>query len=312
MVDLDRVLAHYAVSLIFPPRDGDARLETFDLEVHDQEVRGRGGSHLALGRLRVRSDQTWDEAETAFVVIHYGGLDFHTVLRQPGSAKEYESFKTRLLETYKSGSMADVTTLVAREFEGKVHRLDDLFVDEQRRIIGIVLRDRIEDYQRTFERLSTQDDDVLNRLGQMRYPIPKPLREAASSFLDLQLREELLRLDAEGSLGRIQSLFDRGRTWGYQPERGPLERVIAEALERILHELNAEADLAALVAEAGRLLDASALLKLAPDLWRVQNQLLDAYVQLTDSGAMTADLGEVFAELAARLNMSPSLLGWRP
>ena len=107
---------------------------------------------------------------------------------------------------------------MTREFEGKIHRLDDLFVDEQRRIIGIVLQDRIEDYQRTFERLLGQDDDVLNRLGQMHYPIPKPLRAAASSYLDLELRRELDRLDTEGSLERIRSLYERGKTWGYQPE----------------------------------------------------------------------------------------------
>ncbi len=100
-----------------PPRESNTRLYSFNLDVLDQEVRGRGASHLAVGRLRVRSDQTWDEAETAFVVIHYGGLDFHTVLRRMDSVKEYENFKLRLIHIYKTGSMADVTTLVAREFE---------------------------------------------------------------------------------------------------------------------------------------------------------------------------------------------------
>lgn len=312
VVDLDRVLAHYAVSLIFPPREMNTRLYSFNLDVLDQEVRGRGASHLAVGRLRVRSDQTWDEAETAFVVIHYGGLDFHTVLRHMDSAKEYESFKLRLMNVYKTGSMADVTTLVAREFEGRVRRLDDLFVDEQRRIIGIVLQDRIEDYQRTFERLSSLDDDVLNRLGQMHYPIPKPLHEAASSYLDLALSQELSQLQPDGTLARIQGIYERGRTWGYQPEREPLEQTISQALERILRALAPDADLAAIVAHAALLLDAATFLGLNPDLWQVQNQLLDAYVQLTDSGAMNQPLQNVFASLAVKLNMSQNLLGWRP
>ncbi|WP_406699336.1 DUF3536 domain-containing protein [Singulisphaera sp. Ch08] len=312
VVDLDRVLAHYAVSLIFPPRETNTRLYSFNLDVLDQEVRGRGASHLAVGRLRVRSDQTWDEAETAFVVIHYGGLDFHTVLRHTDSVKEYENFKLRLINVYKTGSMADVTTLVAREFEGKVRRLDDLFVDEQRRIIGIVLQDRIEDYQRTFERLSSLDDDVLNRLGQMHYPIPKPLHEAASSYFDLQLKQELSELQPDGSLARIQGIYERGRTWGYQPERGPLEQTISQALKRLLRGLAPDADLTAIVAHAALLLDAATFLKLSPDLWQVQNQLLDVYVQLSDSEAMNPSLQNVFASLAVKLNMSQHLLGWRP
>src|SRR5207302_3813784 len=71
VVDLDRVLAHYAISLIFPDREAPQRGYSFDLDVLSKEVHSRGSSHLAVGRLRVRSRQTWDEAETYFAVIHY-------------------------------------------------------------------------------------------------------------------------------------------------------------------------------------------------------------------------------------------------
>jgi alpha-amylase/alpha-mannosidase (GH57 family) len=312
MINLDRVMAHFAISLIYPPRESGLPVYSFDLEVIDEEVRNRGSSLLAIGRLRVRSIQTWNEAETTFVVIHYGGLDFHTVLREPGSVREYEHFKRRLLDAYRTGSLADITTLVTREFAGKVHRLDDLFVDEQRRIIGIVLQDRIEDYQRTFERLIRQDDDVLNRLGQMNYPIPKPLRAAASSYLDLHLVQELARLESDGSLERIHSFYERGKTWGYQPERDLLTRTLAEALQQTLGEIGPIADLPSLAERAGQLLDAASLLGVSLDLWQVQNQLLDAYIQLSDSGVLNQPLRDVFAQLATKLNIRQDLLGWRP
>jgi alpha-amylase/alpha-mannosidase (GH57 family) len=312
VVDLDRVLAHYAISLIYPSAKSDQRDDSFDLEVIDREVRSRGGSHVAVGRLRVRSRSTWDEEETAFVVIHYGGFDFHTVLRRFATHKEYEGIKRKLLDTYKTGSLADVTALAAREFEGQAHRLDDLFVDEQRRIIGIVLSDRIDDYQRAFERLASQGDDVLNRLGQMRYPIPKPLRAAASSYLDLKLHEELAGFDSDGSLARIQGLYERGRTWGYTPERDLLGKAAADALEKTLGGLSPDADLNALVQQADAILDAASQLGIAPDLWPLQNQLLDAYAHLSDAAAMSRPLGEVFSGLALKLGMSPDLLGWRP
>ncbi|MBV8382423.1 MAG: DUF3536 domain-containing protein [Planctomycetaceae bacterium] len=312
MVDLDRILANAAIGLIYPARDANGRFYLFDLEVLDQEVRSRGPSHLAVGRLRIRSDQTWELAESAFVVIHYGGLDFHTVLRPVESPREYEGFKHRLLEAYKTGSLADVTARVTREFEGKIHHLDDLFVDERRRVVGIVLQDRIEDYQRTFGRLTGQDDDVLNRLGKMHFPIPKPLRAAASSYLDLELRRELDRLDAEGSLERIRGLYERGKTWGYQPEHELLSRALSEALWRTLSRLDADADLLELAARAGHLLDAATLLGLTLDLWKVQNVLLDSYSQLAASGAMSEAMHDHLAKLAAKLNLCRDLLGWRP
>ena len=61
-----------------------------------KDVYRRGGSHLAVGRLRVRSRHTWDEAETSFAVIHYGGLDFFSVLRGDLAPKDFEVLRRQM------------------------------------------------------------------------------------------------------------------------------------------------------------------------------------------------------------------------
>ena len=284
------------------------------MEVLDQEIRSRGNGHLAVGRLRARSRRTWNEAETCFVVVHFGGLDFHAVLDQDMELDEYQAFKPRLMATYRAGSLADVMSLLSSEFPGKAHRLDDLFRDEQRRIIGIVLADRFEDYQRSFEQLANQDEEVLNRLGQLNYPIPKPLRAAASAYIDHHLEEQIARLERgeETTLAGIEHLHERGKAWGYLPETTILEKIVAEAMKRTLGRIEPEADLAAITARVGLLLDTCALLGVKPDIWQVQNQFLSAFLDLSLTAAMNAPLRETFAALATRLNVSPSLLGWRP
>jgi hypothetical protein len=308
-VELERVLAHHAISLIFPDQDATQPHYSFDLDVLSREVLSRGGSHLAVGHLQVRSRQTWDEAEAYFAVIHYGGLDFYAALRRDLAQRDFEHLRQRLRQVYKTGSLADVTTLVAREFQGSAHRLDDLFVDEQRRIIGIVLRDRIEDYRQTFERLFAQDEDMLNRLGKMHYPVPKPLGAAASSSLDLHLGHAIARLEEDGDLGPIRTLCERGSTWGYQPDRALLAKTLAQALERSVSQLDRDADFAAM---AEQLLDAVSLLGIAPDLWEAQNQLIDVSVRLSDQGVMSEPLRAVLASLAGKLKIREDLLAWRP
>ncbi len=316
VVDLDRVLAHYAISLIYG-HDGVGprrRVFAFDVETIDPEVRARGGGHLAVGGLRVRSLRTRNEAEARFVVLHFGGLDFHAVLGRGSGPAEFERFKAELFETYRTGSLADVTGLVARDFPGRAHRLDDLFRDEQRRIIGILLEDRFADYRRSFERLADQDEDLLNRLGQLSYPIPEPMLAAASTYLDGHLRDAIARLvhGEAGALEAIERLRARGRAWGYQPERDLLEKTLAESLLRTLEEIDPAADLPGITARAEQLLAAAALLGLEPDLWQVQNRFLGAYARLAESGIMDAALRAAFEKLAVGLKVSRDLLGWTP
>ncbi len=310
-IDLDRVLAHYAISLLYRPREAQERVYCYDLTTADLEVQSRGTNHLATGRLHVRSRLTWNEAQTDFVVIHYGGVDFYTVLRKERSVKEYEDFKKRLLDVYRGGSLADVTALVAREFEGDVHRLDDLFREEQRRIIGIALQDRFEEYQRSFRRLVEQDEDVLNRLGQLHYPIPKALRAAALAYLDAQLQREIESLETNnGGLERMRSLYERGRSWGYEPERQLLGKTLSEELERMLRGIGPQTELPQLAARAGQVLEAANLLGVPLSLWRAQNELLDAYARL--AATLEPPLREVLAALAEKLGVSQGLLGWKP
>jgi len=320
VVDLERVLAHQAMSLIYwPPGEGQRqRVYSFDVETLELEVRARGTGHLAVGRLWARSRRTWNQAEARFVVIHFGGLDFHAVLENAALSEpdpaSHESFKKDLLATYRTGSFADLANLVSRRFPGRRHRLDDLFRDEQRRIIGIVLQDRFGDYQHSFELLANQDEEVLNRLGQLSFPIPKPLRAAASAYLDIHLRTEIGRLEhgEAVSLDAIEQLRERGRAWNYQPEQDLLKRALTESLLRVLEEIRPDADLSAILARALRLLTASRLLRIDPDLWQVQNRFLSAFALLTDSQAGDHSLRDSFDQLAAGLKVSQSLLGWKP
>jgi len=318
VVDLDRVLAHQAISLIYwpPGEDPRQRVYSFDVETLDVEVRVRGSGHLAVGRLRARSRRTWNESQARFVVIHFGGLDFHVVLdgtAEPESGV-HETFKKLLLATYRTGSFADLANLVSRQFPGSAHRLDDLFRDEQRRIIGIVLQDRFGDYQRSFELLANQDEEVLNRLGQLSFPIPKPLRAAASSYLDIHLRDEIARLERGEAvtLDVIERLCERGRAWDYQPERELLKRALAESLLRTLAEIRPDVDVSEILSRAVLLLDAAGLIGIEPDLWQVQNKFLSAFGLLADTQAGDGPLRESFDRLAASLKVSDSLLGWRP
>jgi hypothetical protein len=311
-IDLDRVIAHHSISLIYRERQERDRVYCYDLETRDQEVQGRGNTHLALGRLQVRSRLTGEEAETSVVVVHYGGLDFHAVLRRAPVPDDDEAFKQKLFHLYQTGSLADVAVLVAREFQGETYRLIDLFVEEQRRIIGIVLHNRFSDYQQTFERLAAPDEDAIYMLGRLHYPIPKAVRAAATVCFDRQIVQEMAHLETEKGLKRIKQLIERGKVWGYQPDRETLGRAIARELEIVLREVNPLSDLPAVTAHASHLLEAAARLGIAIELWQAQNHLLDAYAQMEANGSLSPPLLQAFGQLAGRLGISQELLGWRP
>jgi hypothetical protein len=138
------------------------------------------------------------------------------------------------------------------------------------------------------------------------------MRAAATVTVSARLRDETAQTEKEGYLDRIRRVYERGQSWGYQPERTELETILAVELRKVLGQIRPEADLPVSAARAELLLDAAALLRVSPDLWQAQNQLLDAYAELVATQRLNPNLQEAFARLADRLRISRDLLGWRP
>lgn len=311
-IEFDRVLAHHAISLIFREPQERTRVYCYDLETQDQEVRGRDSSHVAIGRLRARSRLTTNEAETSFLVIHYAGLDFHAILRKAQPMSDYEAFKEKLFKLYETGSLAEVTALANAEFVGTVYHLPDLFVEEQRRIIGIALKERFVEYRQTFEHAADRDEDLIFRLGQMHYPMPRGMRTAQSVVFDHRIVDAAGHLEAEENVNKIRRLIERGRAWDYQPDQARIGWTLAEQLDKLMSGLQADADLPALTAQVGRLLEVARLTQIQVDLWHAQNRLIDACGAMVAAKTMNANIYNALTPLAEMLQISPQLLGWSP
>ena len=99
------------------------------------------------------------------------------------------------------------------------------------------------------------------------------------------------------------------RTFDSLTEREILARELSEALGEVLHEIGPEADLAGVLRRAEQVLEAASLLGVPLDLWRAQNQLLDARARLSAGGGLDPALRGPLLALGDKLNLAPGLLG---
>lgn len=312
-VDLGRVLAHYAISLMYHPPEKHTFVYRYEVEALDQEVRERGETHVAVGRLKVYSQLTNNTDETCFVVLHLGGLDFRAILRVGVTDADYAVFKAQLFASFENQEPEKLFAWLRQEFPGDIHRLDDLFLEEKRRIIGIVLQDRFLEYQKEFDKLAEPDNALLEALGRLNYPIPRSLRIAAATSMDQRLAQAVEKLKANGSVSHLKALLESGKAWGYEPEnREALAKRLESDLRHLIGSIDAQSDLPLLTARVDHLLDAAKLLGVSLDLWQTQNHLLNVYAQQAAHQPPHEKLKQAFDHLAERLNIHPHLLGWRP
>jgi alpha-amylase/alpha-mannosidase (GH57 family) len=307
--DLDRVVAHYAIRSLF--RDWANAEELYAFHIHNlhEHVETLGTTQVALGRVQVISKVTREELDALFGVVHFGGLDFSCFQRPAAAPDEIHAIQARLVQAYQGRSVGEAYSLMRDEFPARIHHLKDLFVDEQRRIVQLVLSHRFQDYSNTLELLAEPDLAMLGQLAGLRFPIPETLVIAATVFVNRSIGQILDRLPEDGDeLDRARELLERSLPWGYRPDRGLWGRSMQHRMEAALEDLAARRRAPENALQVcGRILEASERLEIPLNLWRTQNLFIRACQSGWESWAPQRKTAEA---LARRLRLRETLLPW--
>jgi alpha-amylase/alpha-mannosidase (GH57 family) len=307
--DLGRVVAHYAIRSLFREGRHAEHVNGFEIREERRHVESVGTTHLALGRVHITATATLETADRSFAAIHFGGLDISCFQRDAGSPEEDQELQGRILEVCRTLSVGDAYAMMREHFPPPVYYLKDLFVDEQRRIVRMVLRERFQEYRQTLEVLVEKDLGILARLGAMGFPIPEPLTVAATVHVNRRIHRILKELPKNGnSLDEAQGLLTRSLTWGYRPDRANWGRSLVRRMEKGLEDLGSGAlGPGEVFPLCTRILETSERLEIPLNLWRVQNLFLQA---CRGSRAGWEEWLKEADALARRLHLRANLLPW--
>lgn len=196
-IDLLRVGAHHAISSLFREYRKNAEIFSFNAENEFYEKIETGHHKLSIGRTRIYSKVTWEEASISFAVLHLGEVSIHCGVRFSGTEEDFVKAQAELKGAFNRGEIPDVIRLMDSHFGKESYTLWHLFRDEQRKIINEMLRGtnrEIEAFHRQVFETHYGTMDLLRKLG---IPQPKQLGITAEFILNLDLEEILKKPSLE-------------------------------------------------------------------------------------------------------------------
>ena len=100
--------------------------------------------------------------------------------------------------------MAEVIRILDEQFSKSTFSLSSLFRDEQRRIIGLILKDTLSSVGASFKGVYENQAALMRFLSGLGVPVPPALLSAASIALNSQLQQAIERPEIDGTA--VQSL----------------------------------------------------------------------------------------------------------
>ena len=280
VVTMEKVVGHYAVSSLFEDYTDKTKIYCYEVDRHEYGVETEGRVRLGVGRLHVRSDITREEGDLSFGVLHLGDHNISGGVRDSHDENAFHQLRERLSAAFGRADMAEVIRILDEQFNKSKFSLSSLFRDEQRRIIGLILKDTLSSVGASFKGVYENQAALMRFLGGLGVPVPPALLSAATISLNNQLQQAIERPEIDGAT--VQSLVREAAA-----NRAPLDNTTLEyAMRKRLEDQAATLvqkpkDLETLK-RLHSMLDIANTLPTPVNLWEVQNL---CFAPLTQGGA---------------------------
>jgi alpha-amylase/alpha-mannosidase (GH57 family) len=276
ITDLPRIAAHEAIENLFRDRSAsESSLYCFHVKHLEFDRLSGGGNTLAIGRLRAVSLLTEETFETSYAALHLGGHEIHCVLKKFQDPSRYAEVKDSLMGRFTHGSLPEVLGLLYRAFDDHVYTLQDLLLEERRRLLTSLIRDILGRYDPLYRGLVEENRRLIEVILSVGMPVPEAFRLA----LEYVLREDLDRClesyrNDTPTARKLLALREDSDRFTVPLDWEKAARQLRHRLEnhmRSLYEGFSRPDVTDLLA----LLDLSRELRLPMNLWRLENMFYE-------------------------------------
>lgn len=269
MIDMIKVGAHYAVSSVFEEYGEETGIFSYRAYREDFQILHAGQMRLAVGRVFVRSAITRKADRVSFCTLYFGGHALNCGVRSYLGEEVYLAMKQEVVAAFNESDFADVIRLMDTHFGMHNYSLKDLFRDEQRHILQLVIAGTLQDFEDKFTYLYESSRGLMGFLRETGVPVPHRFMTTAETALNLRLKKMFTTDTVE--MDSLREVVNEFNEWNVPVDTVAIEFIIRHRLEAAMSLLLEEPENTRIITELLLLVEAVTSLPLAVNLWQIQN-----------------------------------------
>lgn len=208
IVSIKQVVSHWAISSLFEEYAEETEIYCYNVKSLDYRKAKKGNTTFLIGRIEISSKITLEHHDMIFALLHFGGEDFHCVIRGFAGSAEYNKIKEHLLNKYYSLPLTEVIRGLDEHFGKEYFTLKDLFLEERRKIINILIQDQLENFASTYKSLYNQGKGPMMQLVELGLQIPSEFKIAAEYTLSDSFNKIILEGEDIGNADSLREAFE--------------------------------------------------------------------------------------------------------
>jgi hypothetical protein len=225
---------------------------------------------MAIGKVFLYSDITWEENTLMFAVLHLGNHNFMGGAIEFSDDKTYSAMQDELLEGFSKGDIPRMIISLENHFGSSFYSLWDLFRDGQRKVLNSILDTTLTELESAFRHIYNQFFPLLRAMKEMQIPPPKVLEDPVWYIINLDLKKVLMQTEPDTQ--RLAVLVDEMTKGKFEPDTATLSFTASIAITNLVQRLNENSDDLILMEKIAIIFRLLSPLSLNYNLWESQNE----------------------------------------
>ena len=187
IVTENQIVSLWAVSSLYQDMEENEDVYCYTIKKKSYKKVQKGDSQLVTGNVEIQSKVTLEKQNLVFALLQYTGGDFHCAIKPYDN--EFENKQKELIKNFMLNPLTEVIRAFDEYFGKEYFTLKDIFIEERRKILQILMRERLDEFAKTYEDIYNEGKSSVIHLQALGLDIPNEFKIAAQYTLEKQFNE---------------------------------------------------------------------------------------------------------------------------
>lgn len=179
IVTAKQIASLWALSSLYQDFEDEEDVYCYTITKKAYKKVHKGTSTFIIGHIEVQSKITLQKSNLIFALMQYSGGDFHCAIKEYSDEAEFNKIKTELIKTYLMNTLTEIIRALDEYFGKEYFTLKDIFIEERRKILQILLKGKLEKFAQTYQEMYDDGKGAIYNLQGLGLKIPDEFKISA-------------------------------------------------------------------------------------------------------------------------------------
>lgn len=196
VVTVKQIAGLWAITSLYQDFDDEENVYCYKVKKNYYKKISKGSENFVIGHIEITSRITLQKSDLIFALVQYPGGDFHCAIKEYSDEIEFGKIKSELTKIFMLSPLTEIIRALDEVFGKEYFTLKDIFIEERRKILQILLKGKMTKFSQTYQELYDSGKDSIYHLQSLGLSIPDEFRISAGYALSKKFND--LIIDAEG------------------------------------------------------------------------------------------------------------------